>query len=66
MMNTKSKMEEAIERKEALVQKRANTMLNDTSHDWLRTPAAQRITAVVYVLSAALMTILWLFSPIVA
>jgi hypothetical protein len=68
-MKTKSqhRYHTAIERKEEAVRKRAKVLLDDTSHDWLRTPSTQRSIVGLYVLIIAAMTAVWLYaSPLAA
>jgi hypothetical protein len=62
---SKSKMQKAIERQKEIVMQRADLMMSDTSHDWLRTPMAQRLVVLFYLGSATVMTFLWLSTPII-
>jgi hypothetical protein len=57
-MRTKSqhRYDSAIERKEEAVRNRAKVLLDDTSHDWLRTPSTQRGIVGLYVVIIAAMT----------
>ncbi len=63
-MNTDSpsKWDEAIERKEAIVRRRAKVLLDDSSHDWLRTQRARRTLVVLYVTVTIAMGVLWVVS----
>jgi hypothetical protein len=54
-----SKWDEAVQRQEQSVRRRADVMLGDSSHDWLRTPMMQRTLVVAYTAVAVTMVVFW-------
>jgi hypothetical protein len=62
---SKTKWDDATERKQTIVAERANRLLNDTSFDWLRTPNALRAVAGVYIAIATAMCVLWATSGLI-